>query len=402
MPSLKEPRSARAEAIPRLETRPLTVFINAANAAGIGGAAVVRHLIPAIARVTPHFHFEGVVPDLLMYHEMRVPENVRLHFWRRRGGLANDAARLRQLHWDIPRSVRRARADVCLTLGDVGPIKLPCPHVTFVHVAHLAYPTKALAGRDAWSPLKRRYLEWHFRRSAGHGSHFIVQTPLMAQGIAAMHGVAAERISCIGQPPPVDRTAAVREHQRLPEIERSGKRIRLLFMASYVAHKNHAILPDVIDELRHRGLTSDIGFFVTIDPLDAAVSMKLRLPENRDVLFNLGRLSSLQVQAAYRSCTALFLPTLIESYGLPYLEALAFGKPILTSDREFARWMCRDLATYFDPLDPISIADAVQQLAERGVDTNFVQRAQNRLAEFPPDWDTAALAFADVIRKVAS
>jgi glycosyltransferase involved in cell wall biosynthesis len=289
-----------------------------------------------------------------------------------------------------------------LTLGDIGPVKLRCPHVTFVHIGHLAYPKEYVAGHDAWGPLKRRYLEWHFRRGIRHNGLYVVQTPLMAEGLASRHGIDRGRISCIGQPPPLDRAAVSREQQRLPEIERSGKRIRLLFPASYLPHKNHAILPRVIDELRHRGLAGDIGFFVTIDEVDSAVAMKLRWPENRDVLFNLGRISEVQMGAAYRSSTALFLPTLLESYGLTYLEALAFGKPILTSDREFARWMCGDLAIYFDPLDPISIADAITQLVESGVDPTFAQRAQRRIAEFPSDWDTVARAFADVVRKAAS
>ena len=54
------------------------------------------------------------------------------------------------------------------------------------------------------------------------------------------------------------------------------------------------------------------------------------------------------------------MPTLVESFGLIYLEALMFRLPILTSDRDFAHWMCRDLALYFDPMDPVSIVNTIE------------------------------------------
>jgi glycosyltransferase involved in cell wall biosynthesis len=90
------------------------------------------------------------------------------------------------------------------------------------------------------------------------------------------------------------------------------------------------------------------------------------------------------------------MPTLLESYGLTYVEALYCGRPILTSDREFARWMCRDLAIYFEPTDPRSVVSAIERLMTSPPDPTFGSRARTRLGELPASWLDVARRFWSV------
>jgi glycosyltransferase involved in cell wall biosynthesis len=93
------------------------------------------------------------------------------------------------------------------------------------------------------------------------------------------------------------------------------------------------------------------------------------------------------------------LPTLAESYGLVYLEALACGVPILTSDRDFARWMCQNLAQYFDPLDASSIVDAIKNCPNLKERNDYSSRAVERLLDFPKDWDEVARSFVGILEQ---
>jgi len=146
----------------------------------------------------------------------------------------------------------------------------------------------------------------------------------------------------------------------------SSSGIRLLFLATYYAHKNHAILPALISELRKRKLTGKVHFFLTLDGnrRRGEVTLLRKLESEQDLVTNLGRLQPEEVGPVLYTADALFLPTLVETFGLIYLEALAFGTPILTSDRDFARYVCGDLALYFDPLDPVSIANTIEFFLE--------------------------------------
>jgi glycosyltransferase involved in cell wall biosynthesis len=231
------------------------------------------------------------------------------------------------------------------------------------------------------------------------GAHLIVQTPVMAERIAARHGVAADRVRWIAQPAPLDLASAANGELHAPAIDAVHRPIRLLFLATPLAHKNHAVLSAVVRELRARGLARRVAIFVT---LDAAAATRTIAAEDADVVHNLGKMRRDQVGAAYRASSALFLPTLLESYGLPFVEALALGRPILTSDRDFARWMCGDLALYFDPLDARSIVDVIERHAAGDVPDDLASRAAERLRQFPRDWSEVADRFIGVLRDVAA
>ena len=96
----------------------------------------------------------------------------------------------------------------------------------------------------------------------------------------------------------------------------------------------------------------------------------------------------------------MLLPMIAESYGLIYLEAMACGVPILNSDRDFARWICRDLAFYFDPFDSASIVDAVD-LLRNNMPPDYSQKAKQRLESFPTDWDEVAHSLVEVLHRSA-
>jgi glycosyltransferase involved in cell wall biosynthesis len=372
-------------------------FVNAANVTAAGPRAVVERLLPALGRAMPADELVVAAPDLPSYRALDWAPNTTPVFWPRTASGANDGARLRQLMLDLPRAVRSAAPDVCLTLGDIGPLALPCPHVIFVHLALLVYSPGELAGTHAWDPVKRAYLEWHFGRSARRARRIIVQTPVMAARLARRYGIPPARIVRVPQPPPHRPDGALAAPAG---ILATDKPLRLLFLAAFYAHKNHALLPALAAELRRRRLDQRVHIFTTID--EAAPRARATLERIRragHVVSNLGGLDPASLQRAWLECSALFLPTLVESFGLPYLEAMAFGKRILTSDRDFARWMCGDLARYFEPLDAASAADAIEAFAnesDAGRDA-YVRAARERLAEFPASWDEVAHEFGRVL-----
>ena len=88
---------------------------------------------------------------------------------------------------------------------------------------------------------------------------------------------------------------------------------------------------------------------------------------------------------ACKSSSALFLPTLVESFGLIYLEAMKYGCPIITSDRDFSRWICGDLAMYFDPMDAISIANTIENFISNPTEAQHKKHIKNRLKAYGMD-----------------
>jgi len=75
-----------------------------------------------------------------------------------------------------------------------------------------------------------------------------------------------------------------------------------------------------------------------------------------DGVHHLPHLPPSTLREAYTLATALVMPSLVETVGLPMLEAASVGTPVVAADRPYARDVCGDAALYFDPLDPESLA----------------------------------------------
>jgi glycosyltransferase involved in cell wall biosynthesis len=74
--------------------------------------------------------------------------------------------------------------------------------------------------------------------------------------------------------------------------------------------------------------------------------------------------SDTQLATWYSNATAVALPSLYEGFGLPIVEAMSFGKPVVASNLPVFREVAGDLATYFDPLDENSISESLILVAE--------------------------------------
>jgi len=118
-------------------------------------------------------------------------------------------------------------------------------------------------------------------------------------------------------------------------------------------------------------------------------------------LINIGPVSRDKIGALYRSADACILPTLLETYCLPYDEELHYGVPMVTSDRDFARSRLGDAAVYFDPLDADSVARAMVAIMEdENLRSRLVERGRHIVQQIP-SWDEVAARFAGLLERTA-
>ena len=91
----------------------------------------------------------------------------------------------------------------------------------------------------------------------------------------------------------------------------------------------------------------------------------------------------------YRACQVFVFPSLVESFGLPLVEAMAAGAPVLASNLPVCREMCIDAAQYFDPLDPKHLAQLLEDVCNSHVLRNKLSvKGRNRATQF--SWDRTA------------
>jgi len=377
------------------------ILLNAANITGIGAKAVIVGLLPALLEKMQDSEFIVLLPDQEPFTAMTFPANAQALFIKRRNGWANNFDRVRQLFIDVPSIEKRVKANLVFSLGDLSPAFSTCARAVYFHTPLLVYSNKESAGMGGWSIFKRFFLTKYFASISQH-QNFIVQTPVMKERLERRYKVDPDRIDIVSQAVPIHVSGNANKTELLPAIVNCNKPIRLLFLLAYYSHKNHTILPAVAEELRRQRLAARVHIFTTLDVMQAAsAEVRRQIGDNADVITNLGHLSGGSVAAALRVSTALFLPTLLESFGNIYLEAMSLGLPILTSDRDFARWICGDLALFFDPLSAPSIVDSIKSLPARLAHIDEYRAAvQVHLAKFPKDYRETAEKMAIVLYRV--
>ena len=74
----------------------------------------------------------------------------------------------------------------------------------------------------------------------------------------------------------------------------------------------------------------------------------------------LGRVSDEELRRLYNQAVCFIFPSIYEGFGLPLLEAMTCGCPVLASDIPVFREVCGDAAIYFNPYDEMSIRNTIE------------------------------------------
>lgn len=110
--------------------------------------------------------------------------------------------------------------------------------------------------------------------------------------------------------------------------------------------------------------------------------------------------SDSDLSALYKNAKAFALPSLYEGFGLPVLEAMSFGTPVVVSNTSSLPEIAGEIGIYIDPESVESIADGlIKALSEEG-DTAKKRSAAARKQVGKFTWDKAAKQTLEVIEKV--
>lgn len=220
-------------------------------------------------------------------------------------------------------------------------------------------------GRKHRSPLYRWAYRYIIKRSCMNAARIIAVSQGTKQDIIKYLGISPDQIDVIyeGVSP---RLCAVVEPQRI-EIIKTKYGISspfFLYVGQWRAHKNLVRLIRAFAILRRRyNLDYQLVLVGKQDPLAPEVSDTIKQLGLQDSVITTGYIADTNLPDFYAAAEAFVFPSLYEGFGLPPLEAMARGTPVVSSNASVMPEVLGNAALYFDPLNIEDIAAKLYQFA---------------------------------------
>lgn len=201
------------------------------------------------------------------------------------------------------------------------------------------------------------------RESARKADHIITVSEHSKKDIIQLYGISSEKIT-------VTYEGAGEQFVQLDK-EKSRERVAskfgiddafILYVGRLQARKNLARLVQAYANVRKAGFPHKLVFVGKQDSLFAPVLSRIRdMRLGQDVAL-LGYVDSTDLPALYNAADIFVYPSLYEGFGLPVMEAMACGTPVVTSLGCCLEEIAEGAAMLVDPLDELSIANAMKQV----------------------------------------
>ncbi len=284
------------------------------------------------------------------------------------------------------------------------PFTVPYFHDPTVPLVSVVYDLQHLVYPEFFTPQQRAFRQQHIRQASARSARLVAISDFVRQALLASVSLPPERVMTVHLGL-LDADASPAAPAPDP-LGRLGLRPEgfVLYPANFWPHKNHVRLFEALRDFRARRPGVDLKLVCTGSPnaLMAELEQVARSVLPPQAVVFAGYLTRAELRGLLQTCRALVFPSLFEGFGMPVIEALAMGKPVLCSNVTSLPEVAGDAAVYFDPLQPGQIADALV-LLEDAPDrlAAQVERGRARAARFGSGRDMAA-RYLDVFEQVVA
>jgi glycosyltransferase involved in cell wall biosynthesis len=238
------------------------------------------------------------------------------------------------------------------------------------------------------SPRLKAYLDVVVPRSARRANHIIADSQATKDDLIDLYGIANDKVTVIlsgvdARFRRVDYSANVRAKYSISDAP------YIFAIGTVQPRKNYARLIEALARLRAEGQNVMLVIAGGKGWLDDPIYQTLDALQLRNYVRFIGFADDADLPALYSEALCLAFPSLYEGFGLPILEAMACGTPVITSKVSSMPEAAGDAALLIDPHDVDALTDALRRvISDSTLREDLVQRGYTQAARFT--WDAAA------------
>jgi glycosyltransferase involved in cell wall biosynthesis len=359
-----------------------------------GGRVYCEGLLRGLAAV-------DVTNEYVVYtrRETELPELPPNRFRQVRAPVS-DSSNVWRMFWEygiLPGRVRGEAFDLLHGLGSLSPAVGSCCLVLTVHdLIHRHFPHSVPLGH-------RLFMRHILPQMARRAERIIVPSFCTARDVVEHLGVSPERVRLVHYGPGNEFRRAADEEWVAGVLAKYGlRRPFLLSVSRAYAHKNLAGLLRSFACLRGQGHThlqlALVGERYRTGHALARLCRELKL--DKQVVFT-GFVSNDELSALYSAAAVFAFPSLAEGWGLPVLEAMACGAPVVASNASALPEAVGEAGLLADAYDPESFAAALAKVMDDSVlQRTLSQKGLARARQF--SWEASARGHLAVYQELTA
>lgn len=226
------------------------------------------------------------------------------------------------------------------------------------------------------SPAKTAYFEFLVKPAIKNSAVVFTVSEFSREKILQWSGVSPHKVINVG-------------NGVSPNFSPNGSRWQhtrpyLLYVGNQRAHKN---VEGLIRAFASSNLKTDFDLLLS-GSLSDSVATEVMKHHLMDCVLPVGNIPENDLPALYRGAHAFVMPSFYEGFGLPLVEAMASGTPVLSSNLTAMPAVCGNAALYFDPHDIDSFVSSLHQLKNFELLSKLREAGLKQAAKF--NWDIVA------------